>query len=200
MRIERSIEGGIEVEHEVEVDSGGPVLISKRRVVQPGGDMDVGINRADYIHSSDRGACTFRSSNPHLSRAKPAPSYLRVSHRGRWILASHQCSRRNFSFPARDRSPLAHLAFPQRQRNVVFPCRVEGEKIGGNLKKSFGKDHEDQREREEEEERISVQLERSVNTRTYASSRAGEKSGGGSDVIVGSQGRDEGSARHESRS
>lgn len=150
MRIERNIEGGIEVEHEVEVDSGGPVLISKRRVVQPGGDMDVGINRADYIHSSDRGACTFRSSNPHLSRAKPAPSYLRVSHRGRWILASHQCSRRNFSFPARDRSPLAHLAFPQRQRNVVF--RVEGEKIGGNLKKSFGKDHEDQREREEEEE------------------------------------------------
>lgn len=127
------------------MDSGGPVLISKRRVVQPGGDMDVGINRADYIHSSDRGACTFRSSNPHLSRAKPAPSYLRVSHRGRWILASHQCSRRNFSFPARDRSPLAHLAFAQRQRNVVF--RVEGEKIGGNLKKSFGKDHEDQRER-----------------------------------------------------
>lgn len=88
MRIERNIEGGIEVEHEVEVDSGGPVLISKRRVVQPGGDMDVGINRADYIHSSDRGACTFRSSNPHLSRAKPAPSYLRVSHRGRWILSS----------------------------------------------------------------------------------------------------------------
>lgn len=78
MRIERSIERGIEVEHEVEVDSGGPVLISKRRVVQPGGDMDVGINRADYIHSSDRGACTFRSSNPHLSRAKPAPFGFRT--------------------------------------------------------------------------------------------------------------------------
>lgn len=200
MRIERNIEGGIEVEYEVEVDSGGPVLISKRRVVQPGGDMDVGINRADYIHSSDRGACTFRSSNPHLSRAKPAPSYLRVSHRGRWILASHQCSRRNFSFPARDRSPLAHLAFPETTERRLSS---RGREDRGESKKKFwqrSRRSEREKKKEEEEERISVQLERSVNTRTYASSRAGEKSGGGSDVIVGSQGRDEGSARHESRS
>lgn len=113
-----------------------------------------------------------------------------------------------FRFLSRDRSPLLTLFFHrdnETSSRSVDP-RVEGERSvqdRGNLKKSFGKDYEDQREREreekeEEEERISVQLERSVNTRIYASSRAGEKSG--SDVIVGSQGRDEGAARHESRS
>lgn len=159
-----------------------------------------------------------RSSNPHLSRAKPAPSYLRASYRGRWMVSaghrgSHQCSRTNFSYffvsyPAIDppflRCFSTETTKRRRGRSILG---VEGERSvqdRGNLKKSFGKDYEDQREREreeeeeEEEERISVQLERSVNTRIYASSRAGEKSG--SDVIVGSQGRDEGAARHESRS
>lgn len=113
------------------MDSGGPVLISKRRVVQPGGDMDVGINRADYIHSSDRGACTFRSSNPHLSRAKPAPSYLRVSHRGRWILSSTSVRAEIFRFLLAIDPLLLTLLSHRDNGTSSFPVESRERRSGG---------------------------------------------------------------------
>ena len=118
---------------------------------------DIGINRADYIHSSDRGRLyvSSRSSNPHLSRAKPAPSYLRASHRGRWIVSSrisHQCSRRKFFllfFVSCPRSIPSLLALFSHRASILESRGREASKIGGSLKKSFGKDQpRSERERE----------------------------------------------------
>lgn len=95
------------VEYEVEVDSARgrglnwPVSISKR----DGFGIEIGRIILSSIDRIEEGyAWPSRSSNPHLSRAKPAPSYFAGFAYDDIVADTHQCWSANFptfSLPAR---------------------------------------------------------------------------------------------------